>query len=90
MKNVLAIITVASLLFVGGCAPQPVVVAPTATPGQPGQPGQPGEPGKPGDPGKPGEPGQKGMAGDDGKNAPCPAGQHRTTSDTGVVSCVNN
>lgn len=82
MKNVLAIIAVSSILLLGGCAPQPVVVQPQA--GQPGQAGAPGQPGQTGDTG------QKGMAGEDGKSAPCPAGQHRTTSDTGVVSCVNN
>ena len=95
MKNILAVITVSSILLIGGCnqAPTPAAQGPAGQAGptgQTGQAGQTGQTGQTGQAGQTGDMGQKGQTGDDGKSAPCPAGQHRTTSDAGKVSCVDN
>ena len=87
MKTAIGIALMAGTLFLGGCtlAPQPAAQGPA---GQTGATGQPGQTGQAGQPGQMGDTGQKGQTGDQGTPAPCPPGQHRSTSDTGKVVCL--
>ena len=79
MKTTITIVLGTAMLVLGGCAvtptPQPVVPVVQGPPGQPGQPGPAGDPGA------------TGQTGEQGKAAPCPAGQHRRTTDAGAA-CV--
>ena len=90
----LRIFSVSAVLFLGGCnlgSQQPAPAGPAGPAGQPGQPGQAdqaGEPGQTGQAGQTGDTGQKGQTGDTGKAAPCPAGQHRSTSESGRAICL--
>jgi hypothetical protein len=60
----------------------------TGQTGDQGQSGQTGQTGQTGDQGRTGQTGDTGQKGDQGKAAPCPSGQHRSTSDTGKVVCL--
>lgn len=90
MNRVLSILSISVVLLLGGCnlGPQPPVAGPAGQPGQTGQTGQTGQSGQVGEPGQPGQTGATGQTGDTGKAAPCPAGQHRSTSDAGKPICI--
>src|SRR6476659_7732972 len=106
MKAALSMALVSFMLLLGGCnlAPQPAPAAqgPAGQPGQTGQTGQPGQSGETGQTGKAGDQGQvgqtgqtgdtgqQGQTGEQGKAAPCPSGQHRRTTDSGRVICVDD
>lgn len=100
MKAALSMVLVSFMLLLGGCnlAPQPAPAAqgPAGQPGQTGQTGQQGQSGETGQTGdqgrtgQTGDTGQKGQTGEQGKAAPCPSGQHRRTTDSGRVICVDD
>lgn len=66
-------------------------VGQTGDTGQTGDRGHTGDTGHRGDTGYRGDTGHTGQTGDQGRDAPCPAGQHRHTNpDTGKVICVSD
>ncbi|MCX6610676.1 MAG: hypothetical protein NTW74_07470 [Acidobacteria bacterium] len=84
MYRVFGILSIAVVSFLGGCT----TAGPAGQPGQTGQTGQQGQSGQAGQAGQAGQTGTTGQTGDTGKAAPCPAGQHRSTSEAGTPICV--
>ena len=76
MKTLLGLVLISMMLVFGACT--------NAAPQQPAPAAQ----GQPGPAGPQGDQGQQGQTGDQGRPAPCPAGQHRHTNpDSGRVTC---